>query len=302
MKVSHLDHFEQSGLNIHVNNEGLGIIVGDVEYSGTIVNVETNDIVCMGPLRVQNHPPLQGELLFTVPLTEGVMVRLYYYNEKWHKATHRKIDAYAAFWTSDKSIGVLFDEVAQIDYDTLDKSCVYSYHLRHPEHRILVKIETPSVELISIRDMRTLVETAIHTDLMASHPLEQLNKLNVYRTPDGRIVRVREQSLPYQKLLKARNVCRDLSAAAGQFDQATARIFKQHFPQEADLPDTAQKRIAAVLDELYGLYLTAYNTKAYDHVPPTFYYCVKHLMSRKKFFQRHWLNNPEMINLILHAL
>ena len=302
MKISGLDHFEQSGLNVHVEDQSLGIIVGDAEYSGTIVDVDTLDIVCMGPSRVENHPPLQGELLFTVPQTEGVMVRLYYYNNSWRKATHRKIDAYKAFWTSPKSIGALFDEVARIDYEALDKSCVYSYHLRHPEHRILVKIETPSVELISIRDLRTLNETAVHTDLPAHHQLEQLNKLHVYKTPDGQIVRVREQSLPYQKLLKARNVCRDLSAAVGQFDQATARLWRMYFPKESDLPTVSQTKIAGVLDELYGHYLTVYNTKQYDQVPPAFYYTVKHMMARKKFFQRHWLNHPDIIKLMLHLL
>lgn len=297
-----LDRLEKAGLLVHVDRqESLGILVGEVEYSGTIVDVDTGRVVSACPARVENYPPLMADLLFTVPMTEGVMVRVFFHEGQWRKATHRKINAYSAFWTSNKSIGTLFDEVARIDYDTLDQQCTYSYHLRHPEHRILVQVSEPSVELISIRNNATLIETAVHTDLPAQHPLEQQNKMHVYKTPDGRIVRVREQTLHYQKLLKARNVSRDLAFAAAQFDQETARLWRMYFPADADLPSTSRQRMKTILDELYGHYCTVYNTKSFETVPASWYFVIKQLLKSKKFYQRRWLDREHIMKLVLHA-
>ena len=78
---------------------------------------------------------------------EGTVIRLFYHKDEWYIATHRKIDAYNSF-VSPQSFGELFEDVLSSlnmeknFVDDLDKDCVYSFVMVHPNNTIILADNT----------------------------------------------------------------------------------------------------------------------------------------------------------------
>jgi len=73
-------------------------------------------------------------------LTDGTMIRVFWHDGEWHKATNRCIDANKASWGPVKSFGYLFDETAEyvgLDYSKLNKENSYTFIMKHPVNRII---------------------------------------------------------------------------------------------------------------------------------------------------------------------
>lgn len=76
---------------------------------------------------------------------EGTVIRLFYYNDKWHISTHKRLDAYKSKWSSKKSFGKLFEDdilnfYSSMDdfFSVLDKNSTYAFLiLSTPENRIV---------------------------------------------------------------------------------------------------------------------------------------------------------------------
>jgi hypothetical protein len=83
---------------------------------------------------------------------EGSLLRLFFHNDKWNLATHKRIDAFGSYWSSNKSFGELFldalefyfsnglgkgkleyesqEHLYEVFCDTLNRECVYTFLLR----------------------------------------------------------------------------------------------------------------------------------------------------------------------------
>lgn len=186
------DHLSSFNIVCKVDpkNENLYLITYDREKSdftlpfmkqcrGTILEKGTNKIVCYTfdkgldfefsdydlndkDLQLKsNETVLNWNNCQVEESIDGTQIRLFYYDGEWRKATTRCSDAYRAYWYSDKSFGELFDEAAEsggFDYDSLDKSCCYSFVLCHPENRIVVKYEKPYLVHVVTRNLDTFEE------------------------------------------------------------------------------------------------------------------------------------------------
>lgn len=199
------DHLSSFNIvcKVDPNNDNLYLITYDREKSdftlpfmkqcrGTILEKGTNKIVCytfdkgldfefsdydLNDKELQlkvNESNLNWNSCQVEESVDGTQIRLFYYDGKWCKATTRCSDAYRAYWYSDKSFGVLFDEAAELggfDYDTLDKNCCYSFVLCHPENRIVVRYKKPYLVHVVTRRLDTFEEvTETHGVVGALRP------------------------------------------------------------------------------------------------------------------------------------
>ena len=51
------------------------------------------------------------------PSYEGMLIRMFYYSEKWFVSTHRKLDAFRSKWSSNVSFGETFVKCLQKEYE-----------------------------------------------------------------------------------------------------------------------------------------------------------------------------------------
>ena len=111
---------------------------------------------------------------------DGSHIKLYYYNGEWVKSTTRYIDAYNAYWYSDKSFGDLFDECdnGSINYDILNKNYCYGFVICHKENRIVTNYSENKLVHVCTRDLSSDNYSFVETDIGICKPKE-LNQLDL---------------------------------------------------------------------------------------------------------------------------
>ena len=67
-------------------------------------------------------PFLQRQDVICIPSYEGTLIRVFFYNNKWHITTHKKIDAKQSKWGCDVSFGELFEQAYKHHYQLEEKS------------------------------------------------------------------------------------------------------------------------------------------------------------------------------------
>ncbi len=129
---------------------------------GIIVDTNTGRIICRSfpytPEVISEDSERIGSL-FSKDLSEvsvytsceGTVMRLFWYGEEWHISTHRKIDANNSYWTGP-TFGSMFKDLREFDLDDLDKNYCYAFLMSHNGNRLVYKITTPQLMLISIYD------------------------------------------------------------------------------------------------------------------------------------------------------
>lgn len=136
--------------------------------------------------------------------TEGTMLRLFYYNEKWRITTHKKLSAFDSRWSCNHSFGDLFIQSLEKIYpeqsdvypwflNELNKGRIYYFMLRsNNQNRVIC--HTSSIDeqeqLIfvgfrPIQDMNFILGTnenspeldKIHKSLQVHHKFESIDEL-----------------------------------------------------------------------------------------------------------------------------
>ena len=77
---------------------------------------------------------------------EGTMINVFY-DETWKIATKSVLHATCTF-NSERTFADMFYD-CNLQFDTLDKTIVYSFVMQHPENRIVTKIDTPQLILVA---------------------------------------------------------------------------------------------------------------------------------------------------------
>ncbi len=130
------------------------------ECNGLILECETFRVVCWGCDSVDSLTPEffveHVADIQRLPNTwfqetrDGTMLRLFTYNNRWHIATHRRMNAFQAFWSSPKSFGELFCSVWN-QWHLLDPLTNYFVLLQHPENKTVLPATEPEVFLLHRR-------------------------------------------------------------------------------------------------------------------------------------------------------
>ena len=120
---------------------------------GAVINSE-NKIICLPPIKsielrdkeiiLESSDGMEYETLL-----DGTMINLFYYDNEWIISTRSEIGGYNK-WNNKKSFREMFDECSNIDYDNLDKSCSYSFVMRHTENRNVSPIQQNNLFLVEV--------------------------------------------------------------------------------------------------------------------------------------------------------
>lgn len=81
---------------------------------------------------------------------DGVMIGGFWdrYSSTWRIHTRSTLDAESRFYSQDTTFKRMFDQAQPIEWSTLDKTCSYTWVLQHPENRIVVPVQKPTVSLV----------------------------------------------------------------------------------------------------------------------------------------------------------
>lgn len=134
-------------------------VIDGFKYIDGVIMDNNNTVVCPGLHKmaeitvsadnyneIMNHNFFNNQSFENIEqhvVNDGTMIRLFYHNGEWKKATNRRINADSASYGSVKSFGFLFDNSAEfysLNYDNLDKDYSYYFVMNHPENRIIEPI------------------------------------------------------------------------------------------------------------------------------------------------------------------
>jgi hypothetical protein len=145
---------------VQVVDESLMPEIGHVR--GTIINVETEKIVCKShpfTTKVVTDNDSRMTDLFTgdfnanqfYPFTQGTMARYWFDGNQWRMSTHRKIEGEKSSW-GGPTFGEMFQELKQFNDADLDKNYCYHILVVHPKNRMVFKVSTGKLVLVSVYD------------------------------------------------------------------------------------------------------------------------------------------------------
>lgn len=118
---------------------------------------------------IASHEFFKTETITIEEAIDGTLVRIFYQDGMWKKATKNSMDAYNAYWNNSKSFGEMFDECAIcLDYSTLNRKYCYSFVIQHSENRIIVPYQQNTLIHLLTRDMETMEE--INVDIGICKP------------------------------------------------------------------------------------------------------------------------------------
>lgn len=151
------------------------------QCNGVILEKDTNRIVAMNKNKMYNIEQLDGnnETNLYEFCEDGTVVRLYYYNNTWHTATSRCIDAKRSFfWSNQQSYGDMFWELFPVELlKTLDNTYTYVFIILHKNNTFVVKHKNNSLLFITSISNQTFVENRVFNQNINSS-IKQYEKLS----------------------------------------------------------------------------------------------------------------------------
>ena len=149
-----------------------------LEARGLILEDETFNVVCMGFTKFflcdsAFASKINWNNIKVEEKYDGTLITLYYYNNKWNKATTGTIDAYDAPISGGhiRTFGELFDVASkrcELDYSKLNTDYCYMFELISPFNQVVVKYDDIEIVHIGTRDRLSLKE--LDTDIGIRQP------------------------------------------------------------------------------------------------------------------------------------
>jgi len=163
---------------------------------GAIIDTETNRLVCIPPVKAtettfgdQLIPPFasddaddaeDSEKTEYQVLVDGTMMNLFCHRGEWILATRGSIGARNK-WDDNLSFYDMFQECGQIDYDSLDATCSYSFVMRHTANRIVSPVIYNELYLV---EMYRYSEPGPQRLLVKDFPTSSFHLIETVETSD----------------------------------------------------------------------------------------------------------------------
>lgn len=237
---------------------------------------------------IASHEFFKTESILTEEAIDGTLVRLYYQDGEWKKATKNCMDAYNAFWNNSKSFGEMFDECAttmNLDYNRLDTNYSYSFVIQHSQNRIIVPYQQNTmVHLVSI-DMRTMVEVNLDIGIPKPRQFHFNNIHDIFyslmNTPwtfQGYILineyqdrlKIENPYYSYVKELKGNNQNVNIRILQILHDRKKQEFLK-YFPEHRELVESVILDIQHLATKIHRTYIQRYVKKNQDYPQPEEY-------------------------------
>ncbi len=216
---------------------------------------------------------------------DGTLVRIFYQDGEWKKATKNSLNAYNAYWNNSKSFGEMFDECAincGLNYNTLDKNMSYSFVIQHTENRIIVPYYHNTLVHLLTRDMRTLEEVDVNIGFQKPRVFHFQNIHNVFYslinapwTFQGYVLINEEQdrlkienpNYTYVKEIKGNNT--NLRMRILQLlHNRQKHEFVKYFPEHRDLVNSIILDIQHLATKIHRTYIQRYVKKNTEFPQP----------------------------------
>ncbi len=287
---------------------------------GTIIT-EKNRVVCLGLNRMAEFKILENTVkndILNLPFftdiefndcrqeekIDGTIIRLFYYNNEWHKATNKKINAYDCYWENKLSFGEMFDEISKnLDYSKLDKKFSHSFVIQHPSNRIIKTIEKTELyylhsidkngnieyQNLNIKSSKTYNYETIDEilDILKSktlswdfpgyvitHPTK--NIILILENPNYSYVKELKNYMPFNtKYWKIKdNVDQTLCRLVKIILNETDTEYIKYYPEHSELIEKIKKQIDKHINEICILYWNAHITKIQRYEKTNKYYTI----------------------------
>ena len=122
---------------------------------GAVIDKISHKVICCPPLKAHelsyNEDIPEGDYEYE-PLLDGTMINLFYdaRSELWRLSTRGEIGGYNK-WDAKGSFKQMFEECqTSVDYDSLDRTCSYSFVMRHVDNRIVSPVNYNELYLVEM--------------------------------------------------------------------------------------------------------------------------------------------------------
>jgi len=208
---------------------------------------------------------------------DGTMVNVFFH-DKWQLCTKSNIGATNGFLEGAPCFALMFMEAAvamNLDLETLDRNCVYSFVLQHPQNRIVAPVKTPALVLIkryriSGRDVaaesRALttpwpVRADSYDQLLAwAKALPYSSKGFMLHAPDGTRAKILGDA--YLQVSAIRGSDASLKFRVLQLrDSPELALLVAYYPEVRVMASDTIMSVRRFTNELYSMYLDCFRAK-----------------------------------------
>tara|TARA_Y100001970_G_C14250667_1_gene871584 strand:+ start:389 stop:1585 length:1197 start_codon:yes stop_codon:yes gene_type:complete len=134
-----------------------------VQCRGLVYDNELNEIRCFPPERANSYEDFMGFVgdnwgdVIVEDFIDGTMINVFYdKKQKKHLISTRSRIGAKCYWNSDKTFEEMFNEIIvrdNIDFTSMDLDTCYTFVLKYPSNRIVVKHTTPDIVLVCARKL-----------------------------------------------------------------------------------------------------------------------------------------------------
>lgn len=223
--------------------------------------------------------------------TEGTLVKLYYYDNKWVVGTSRSIDASISHWNNSKSFKELFFECIdyeKFDINTLDKSHCYSFVMQHPENKICNNVSVKYCSMLNEVNLNSGEIVRKTTGFKVEKTFEQVveeidqdscNNNYIVYLQDGRRIKLLNRNFKEKQGL-LRNDPNMKRVYTRCIQENTTDLAKKYFPNEIQMFDFIDYRFFDVAKDIHRCYMNRYIHKSDEEVNEKY---------EKSLKQLHWI-------------
>ena len=239
---------------------------------GVVIDTLNDKVICLPPVKsiIRESADLTfhgGEIQF---LIDGTMINLFY-REEWILSTRSEIGGRNK-WINNKSFKEMFFECSELELDSLDKNCSYSFVMRHKDNRNvspIIKNEIVLVEMYRYSDTIERLHSGEYPDtskiknesLISLEKLDSLWSIGGYLIKEGsKRYKVENPGFERVKSLKI-NVNNELLNYIELRQNGNLIEYLKYFPEKSKLFERYRNKIHKLSNELYNSYKNLYILK-----------------------------------------
>lgn len=261
---------------------------------------------------IASHEFFKTDTITIEEAIDGTLVRLYFQDGEWKKATKNCMNAYEAFWNNSKSFGELFDECAfDLNYELLNKNYSYSFVIQHCENRIIVPYQQNTLVHLLTRDMETLeeVDDDVHIVKPRKFHFDNIHHIfysliNTSWTFQGYVLinsnkdrlKIENPNYTYVKELKGNNT-NFKTRILQLLHNRQKHEFLKYFPEYSEMIHMVILDIQHLATKIYRTYINRYVKKNMDYPQPEEYTT----FLKKLDWLYHQFRKPTEFKDVLHV-
>ena len=261
---------------------------------------------------IASHEFFKTGTITTEEAVDGTLIRVFYQDGEWKKATKNCMNAYNAFWNNSKSFGEMFDECAyDLNYELLNKNYSYSFVLQHSENRIIIPYTQNSLIHLVSRDMETMEEVDLDIGIQKARRFHFntihdifYSLINAPWTFQGYVLineysdrlKIENPNYSYVKELKGNNTNLSIRILQLLHDRKKHEFLK-YFPENQELVENIILDIQHLATKIHRTYIQRYVKKNTDYPQPEEYTT----FLKKLDWLYHQFRKPTEFKDVLHV-